>query len=110
MPVHLSIHDVSPAWASEVELALEYSADAGARPALLVVPNFHGEWPLLEHPEFCARLRELQASGHEIFLHGFYHAAGMGAGGSAPSAFETLSLSIIFFRYKDSLVLRNVFA
>jgi predicted deacetylase len=73
MPVHLSIHDVSPAWASEVELALEYSADAGARPALLVVPNFHGEWPLLAHPDFCARLRELQSAGHEVYLHGLFH-------------------------------------
>lgn len=82
--VHVSIHDVSPAWTSEVELALEYCDAIGVKPALLVVPNFHGEWPLLEHPEFCARLRDLQASGHEIFLHGFYHAAGMGTrGGSA---------------------------
>ncbi len=82
--VHVSIHDVSPAWTSEVELALEYCAAIDVKPALLVVPNFHGSWPLLEHPEFCARLRELQASGHEIFLHGFFHAAGMGSGGSAP--------------------------
>ncbi len=73
MQVHVSIHDVSPAWADEVELALEYAAAASVKPALLVVPNFHGAWPLLEHPKFCARLRELQASGHEIYLHGFFH-------------------------------------
>lgn len=78
MGVHVSLHDVSPAWASEIDLALEYCQAIGAKPALLVVPNFHGKWPLLEHPEFCSRLRDLQASGHEIFLHGFYHAAGMG--------------------------------
>jgi predicted deacetylase len=73
MPVHVSIHDVSPAWEAEVDLALEKCAAAGAKPALLVVPNFHGDWPLLDHPAFCAKLRELQAGGHEVYLHGFYH-------------------------------------
>jgi len=78
VPVHVSIHDVSPAWSREVELALSYCHDAGAKPSLLVVPDFHAGWPLLEHPTFCARLRELQARGHEIYLHGYFHKAGLG--------------------------------
>ncbi len=73
MPVHVSVHDVSPAWAPEVELALCLAHAAGAKPALLVVPNFHGKAPLADHPGFCARLRELQRDGHEIYLHGFFH-------------------------------------
>jgi predicted deacetylase len=73
MAVHLSLHDVSPAWEKECEQALAFCAEVGARPALLVVPNFHGAWPLEEHPAFCARLRELQKQGHEIYLHGFFH-------------------------------------
>ena len=73
MSVHVSIHDVSPAWADEVEAALEACARVGVKPALLVVPNFHRESPLLDDARFCARLRALQASGHEIYLHGFYH-------------------------------------
>jgi predicted deacetylase len=73
MPVHVSIHDVSPAWTDEVESALALCASAGVRPALLVVPNFHGRAPLLDDARFCARLRELQAAGHEILLHGFFH-------------------------------------
>jgi predicted deacetylase len=73
MAVHVSIHDVSPVWASEVEEALRLCAAAGVRPALLVVPNFHGQAPLLEDARFCRRLRELQAQGHEIYLHGFFH-------------------------------------
>lgn len=73
MPVHVSIHDVSPAWSDEVEAALELCASAGVRPALLVVPNFHGRAPLLDDARFCARLRDLQAAGHEIYLHGFFH-------------------------------------
>jgi uncharacterized protein len=73
MPVHVSIHDVSPAWTDEVEAALALCAEAGVRPALLVVPNFHGRAPLLDDAKFCGRLRELQRAGHEIYLHGFFH-------------------------------------
>jgi predicted deacetylase len=73
MPVHVSIHDVSPAWADQVEAALELCAAADVRPALLVVPDFHGRAPLGDDPRFCARLRGLQAAGHEIYLHGFFH-------------------------------------
>ncbi|HTB76279.1 MAG TPA: polysaccharide deacetylase family protein [Polyangiaceae bacterium] len=76
MPVHVSIHDVSPAWTEEVESAIALCALAGVRPALLVVPNFHGRAPLLDDAPFCARLRELQAAGHEIYLHGFFHRSG----------------------------------
>ncbi len=73
MPVHVSIHDVSPASGPEVESALALCRAAGACPALLVVPNFHGHAPLLDDPAFCERLRGLQAGGHEIYLHGFLH-------------------------------------
>lgn len=75
MPIHVSLHDVSPAWEAEVDLALEVAHGYGVKPALLVVPNFHGRAPLLEHPAFCARLRALQADGHEIYLHGYFHQA-----------------------------------
>jgi predicted deacetylase len=75
MAVHVSLHDVSPAWEAEVDLALEMAHARGVRPALLVVPNFHGRAPLLEYPAFCERLRTLQAGGHEIYLHGFFHRA-----------------------------------
>ena len=73
MAVHVSIHDVSPACSDEVEGALELCHAAGARPALLVVPNFHGRAPLLDDARFCARLRDLQAAGHEVYLHGLRH-------------------------------------
>jgi uncharacterized protein len=75
MPVHVSIHDVSPAWEREVELALEATHAHGVRPALLVVPDFHGRASLAEHPAYCERLRELQSDGHEVYLHGYYHHA-----------------------------------
>ena len=92
MPVHVSIHDVSPAWEHEVELALEAAHRHGVRPALLVVPDFHGRAPLVDHPRYCERLRELQSAGHEIYLHGYYHRAraaapALGIAGRARHAF-----------------------
>ncbi len=75
MPVHVAIHDVSPAWAREVDDALDLAHEAGVRPALLVVPDFHGRARLADHPAFVDRLRSLEADGHEIYLHGYYHRA-----------------------------------
>jgi hypothetical protein len=73
MRVHVSIHDVSPASKYEFETALAMCHAAGARPSLLVVPNFHHRAALATDPSFCGRLRALQKDGHEIFLHGFFH-------------------------------------
>ena len=86
MAVHVSIHDVSPAWQDEVELALEAAHAHRVKPALLVVPDFHGRASLADHPAYCDRLRELQADGHEIYLHGYYHQARTWAEVSAASA------------------------
>jgi predicted deacetylase len=71
--VHVSLHDVSPAFAVEVEMALALAAEHGARPALLVVPNYHEQWPLLDHPAFVDRLQDLAEKGHETYLHGLFH-------------------------------------
>lgn len=73
--VHVSIHDVSPAWDAEVEHALAMCAEVGIAPGLLVVPDFHGHAPLARSPRYAARLRALQAEGHEVFLHGYFHQA-----------------------------------
>ncbi len=73
--VHVSIHDVSPVWEREVETALAYCAAIGSKPALLVVPDMHHRGLLREHPAYCERLRALAADGHEVYLHGYHHAA-----------------------------------
>jgi predicted deacetylase len=78
MPVHISLHDVSPANQDAVDAVLADTARVGVLPALLVVPNHHGRFPLADHPRFIDRLRELQARGHEIYLHGYYHLVGVG--------------------------------
>lgn len=73
LKVHVSIHDVSPACPEQVEIAIQCCTQFGAQPSLLVIPNYHGRYALQDHPEFCVRLRELRARGHEIHLHGLQH-------------------------------------
>jgi predicted deacetylase len=73
--IHVSLHDVSPAWTRELDVELEMTQRAGILPALLVVPDYHGRAAIGEHPAFAERLRALQAAGHEVYLHGYYHRA-----------------------------------
>lgn len=86
MAVHVSIHDVSPAFEREVDAALAMAHAHGVKPSLLVVPDHHGRARLTDHPAYCAKLRALEADGHEIFLHGFYHRADAGPGSSGVGA------------------------
>ncbi|MGA2449965.1 MAG: polysaccharide deacetylase family protein [Polyangiaceae bacterium] len=71
--VYVSIHDVSPAWTDEVKDALDMCARVNIRPGLLVVPDYHHRAALQESPAFCQGLRDLQAQGHDILLHGLFH-------------------------------------
>jgi uncharacterized protein len=69
----VSIHDVTPALADGVAHLWALCAARGVRPALLVVPDWHGEWPLEAHPSFASWLRARAADGAEIVLHGERH-------------------------------------
>jgi predicted deacetylase len=69
----VSIHDVTPALAPAVERLWALCAERHVVPALLVVPNWHGDWVLSGHPEFVRWLRERAAMGAEIVLHGERH-------------------------------------
>ncbi len=73
MSVLLSIHDVTPAWAEQVTVLWKLCRERGATPALLVVPNWHGNWPLSEARGYTAWIRARVADGAEIFLHGERH-------------------------------------
>ena len=73
MSLLVSIHDVTPALAPAAERLWALCAQRGIVPALLVVPNWHGEWDLSRHPEFVRWLRERAAAGAEIVLHGERH-------------------------------------
>jgi uncharacterized protein len=69
----VSIHDVTPAHAAGVARLWGVCAERGLTPALLVVPNWHGEWPLDAHPGFVDWLRARAGEGAEIALHGDRH-------------------------------------
>jgi hypothetical protein len=42
-----------------------------------VVPDWYGEWPLAEHPDYCQMVR---GSSEEILLHGYFHQRRRGRG------------------------------
>jgi predicted deacetylase len=73
MKLLVSIHDVSPANEVNVRDSWKICRSRGITPALLVVPNWHGRWPLARSPKFVGWLRARAADGAEIFLHGERH-------------------------------------
>jgi predicted deacetylase len=72
----VSIHDVTPALEAGVLSLWEMCAARGVSPALLVVPDWHGEWPLDRHAGFTRWLCERARAGAEIILHGEHHTRG----------------------------------
>lgn len=73
MSVLLTIHDVTPAWAAQVQVLWNLCRERGATPGLLVVPDWHGSWPLRASPVYAQWVRDRAADGAEIFLHGERH-------------------------------------
>lgn len=76
MSLLVSIHDVTPALEDGVRRLWDMCAARGLSPALLVVPDWQGEWPLARHPGFVRWLRERASGGAEIVLHGERHSRG----------------------------------
>jgi len=86
----VSIHDVSPWTRAAVEPMLSDLAAAGVGvTSLLVVPDHHHRGSVGADEEFLAWLRALQAAGHEIVLHGFYHRREPAAGEGGMSRLVT---------------------
>jgi predicted deacetylase len=69
----VAIHDVTPAYADEVRRLWSLCRARGVIPALFVVPDWHGRWPLTRHPSFVGWLRDCAAEGADIVLHGYRH-------------------------------------
>ena len=70
----VAVHDVTPAHARRLDVLYRLLDELGVhRYALLVVPDWHGAWPLAQHAQFTAQLRERAATGVEIVLHGLRH-------------------------------------
>lgn len=91
--LQLTVHDVSPVHAVTLEEIHTALGQMGVvRYSMLVVPDYHGKWPLGEYPEFCDWLKGLADSGVEMVLHGFSHrgsSAGLGMADRIRSALFT---------------------
>lgn len=69
----VSIHDVTPALEDEVHTLWHWCRSFDIVPALFVVPDWHGAWPLERHASFVQWIRHAQMSGADILLHGERH-------------------------------------
>jgi predicted deacetylase len=86
----VSLHDVSPLTQESCARMLEQLAELGVKQtSLLVVPNFHNEAPVSEHPEFQQWLSLKVAAGHEPVLHGYFHRRPSKPGDTLPGRFTT---------------------
>ena len=69
----VTIHDVAPPLMPRVEQLWEMCAAQRVKPGLLVVPSWHGEWPIESDSRCVDWVRARAAEGAEIFLHGERH-------------------------------------
>lgn len=70
-PFLVCIHDATPAYARETLVMIRDLAPMlGRRLSFGVVPNWHGEWALAAHPDYCRLIRE---GSEELLLHGYRH-------------------------------------
>ena len=70
----VSVHDVAPATREASGKIIAALRDAGVRTAsVLVVPNYHGQGNVIEDPAFVSWLRDLEARGYEVVIHGYFH-------------------------------------
>ncbi len=73
MTLLVSVHDVAPPNLPAVQQLWQSCRRAGVVPALLVVPDWHGQAPIEQDAGFLDWLRGAVHDGAEIFLHGERH-------------------------------------
>jgi uncharacterized protein len=72
--VVVSLHDVSPCTQRITSTIISELSAHGVRVcSVLVVPDYHHEGLFAKHHEFVTWLRALEADGHEIVIHGYFH-------------------------------------
>ena len=70
----VSIHDVAPSTRAIAEKIISELASKGVRHcSLLVVPDYHHQGASMQDRQFVSWLRDLEAAGHEIVIHGYFH-------------------------------------
>src|SRR5213592_2168986 len=72
--VVVSLHDVSPCTQQITSTIISELSAHGVRVcSVLVVPDYHHDGPFAKHREFVTWLRALEADGHEVVIHGYFH-------------------------------------
>ena len=72
--VVVSVHDVEPSTQPIADRIVSELARRGIRTcSLLVVPDYHHQGAAMKDRQFVAWLRDLEATGHEIVVHGYFH-------------------------------------
>jgi predicted deacetylase len=70
----VSVHDIAPSNREIIEPLLSRLARLGVRvSSLLVVPHYHHQQLIAEDRDFVSWLRDVEADGHEIVIHGYFH-------------------------------------
>ncbi len=86
----VSVHDVAPATRAAVEkIVAELSRHHIPVCSLLVVPNYHHRGSSTEDRGFVRWLQDLEAQGHEIVIHGYFHERPRRNGEGLPEKFFT---------------------
>jgi predicted deacetylase len=70
----VSLHDVAPStWDTNRKIINELARYGIRACSLLVVPDYHHQGSTMNNRPFVSWLRELEESGHEIVIHGYFH-------------------------------------
>lgn len=70
----VSLHDIAPSNRETSQKIISELANHGVRVcSLLVVPDYHHQGPATQDRQFVSCLRDLEAQGHEIVIHGYFH-------------------------------------
>src|SRR5437763_3291442 len=72
--VVVSLHDVAPCTQQITSTIISECSAHGVRVcSVLVVPDYHHKGLFARHREFVTWLRMLEADGHEVVIHGYFH-------------------------------------
>ncbi|MFN2475715.1 MAG: DUF2334 domain-containing protein [Chthoniobacterales bacterium] len=75
LPAVVSIHDVAPTTrAASEKIVAELSRRGINVCSLLVVPDYHHSGGSMADRGFVQWLRDLESAGHEVVIHGYFHA------------------------------------
>jgi uncharacterized protein len=72
--VVVSLHDIAPSTRPICDKIVSRLARLGVRvSSLLVVPDYHRQEAMMNDRTFISWLRDFEAGGHEIVIHGYFH-------------------------------------